>query len=157
MPIRAYGIKWSRGEIDWPPAEGEPLVLLGRHGESFVNACGQMGLYVLYTGDDLLYLGVARHSLGEQLSSHLDQDRLGAFDRFSWFGFCPVTDTVDDDGTVKLRTVTSLTLGDSKTAMSDVQSLLIRLIRPPGNWRFDPFREADEWLQVKRGDPRPGA
>ena len=150
MPIRAYGVKWQRDQVNWSPVGGE-LMLLGRKGEALVNARDQKGFYVLYRGDELLYLGVARKNLGERLSGHLHQERLREFNRFSWFGFCPVTDTVLPDGTCRLRDVSSLNLGDSKTAIGDVQSLMIRLMRPPGNWRFDPFTQADEWLQVKRG------
>jgi hypothetical protein len=156
MPIRAYGIKWSREEVDWDPGEGGSLVMLGRHGESYMNARDQKGFYVLYSGDDLLYVAVTRTGLGERLADHTQQSRLRHFDRFSWFGFRPVMGPMLPDGTRRLRDVPSLTLGDSKTAIADVQSLLIRLLHPAENRRFDPFRQADEWLQVKRGDPLPG-
>jgi hypothetical protein len=150
MPIRAYGIKWERAQVEWRPPAGE-LMLLGSKGDALVNARDQRGIYVLYQGDELLYLGLARENLGKRLVGHLTQERLREFERFSWFGFCPVTDTVLEDGTRRLRDVSSLNLGDSKTAITDVQSLMIRLMRPPGNWRFDPFKQADEWRQVKRG------
>jgi len=63
-------------------------------GATPVDFNGQRGVYLLYDGREVIYVGRATdRALGTRLYEHII-DRLSTrWDRFSWFGLLPISDT----------------------------------------------------------------
>ena len=68
------------------------------------------GIYVLYKGDEIYYVGLSKRSLRGRLKSHALRDRhKGKWDKFSFYQ-----------------------IGRTKY-IKDIESLLLRVIKPKGN------------------------
>lgn len=63
-------------------------------GATPVDFCGQLGIYLLYDGREVVYVGrTTERPLGRRLYEHT-LDRMSVrWDRFSWFGLLPVSET----------------------------------------------------------------
>lgn len=88
--ITSFGMFWQRDKVLW---ERSPKILGSAHIDSReVDFSGQFGIYLLYDGREVIYVGrVLSRPLGIRLYEHT-QDRLSArWNRFSWFGLRPVT------------------------------------------------------------------
>jgi len=89
--INAFGMFWQRENVLW---RQRPALFGAAHVDACrVDFCDQYGIYLLYEGREVIYVGRAiNRSLGTRLFEHT-QDRLSArWDRFSWFGLRPVRD-----------------------------------------------------------------
>jgi hypothetical protein len=101
-----------------------------RHADFFRAAArGENGVYALYSGQELYYVGLAR-SLSARLKQHLKDRHKGAWDGFSMY----------------------LTASDAH--MRELEALLIRIANPPGNrvsgrlaGARDLKRELKRWMQ----------
>ena len=82
---------WRRNAVEW---QATPK-LLGKQqvGATPVDFNKQLGIYLLYDGREVIYIGrTTDRPLGRRLFEHLS-DRLAArWDRFSWFGLLPVSE-----------------------------------------------------------------
>lgn len=88
--ISSFGMYWSRDAVEWTRS---PRILGKQYGGSTdVDFCNQCGVYLLYDGREVIYVGRAtERGLGIRLYEHT-WDRLASrWDRFSWFGLMPVT------------------------------------------------------------------
>ena len=87
--VTSFGMFWSRINVEW---KATPRLLGMREiGAIPVDFCEQRGLYLLYDGREVIYVGRAtERPLGKRLYEHT-KDRMSArWDRFSWFGVLPV-------------------------------------------------------------------
>lgn len=88
--INAFGMFWRRELVDWK----QKPKLLGQQlkGSDAVNFCDQQGIYLLYDGREVIYVGRSvDRPIGQRLFEHT-RDRLATrWDRFSWFGILPVS------------------------------------------------------------------
>jgi hypothetical protein len=88
--ISSFGMFWRREAIEWI---NNPKIL-GMQGFSAqpVDFSKQIGIYLLYDGREVIYVGRATdHPLGRRLYEHT-LDRLSSrWDRFSWFGVLPIS------------------------------------------------------------------
>ena len=84
--------------------------------ESFINR--RTGIYALFKGSELYYAGLAT-SLRGRLKHHLKNRHKDSWDRFSVY----------------------LTIGDKH--LRELEALLIRVIRPPGNKQIGKFAGAE--------------
>ncbi|NLB35410.1 MAG: hypothetical protein GX817_06315 [Elusimicrobia bacterium] len=87
--ITSFGMFWSRDNVEW----GSNPKLLGMQqiGASPVNFCNQRGVYLLYDGREVIYVGrTTDGTLGARLYAHTHNRLSGRWDRFSWFGLIPV-------------------------------------------------------------------
>ena len=83
---------WRRDEGEW---NAVPRLLgMQRIGATPVDFCKQIGIYLLYDGREVIYVGrTTDRPLGRRLYEHT-ADRVSArWDRFSWFGLLPVSET----------------------------------------------------------------
>lgn len=90
--VTSFGMFWRRDGIEWSAL---PLLLgMQQIGATPVNFCKQLGIYLLYDGREVIYVGrTTDRPLGRRLYEHT-ADRMSArWDRFSWFGLLPVSDT----------------------------------------------------------------
>jgi hypothetical protein len=89
--ITSFGMFWRRDFVDW---NASPRLLgMQQIGAEPVNFYSQLGIYLLYDGREIIYVGRSTdRPLGKRLYEHT-LDRLSTrWDRFSWFGLLPVSD-----------------------------------------------------------------
>ena len=151
--ISSFGMFWRREEVQWTTPEN--LELHGVQGKSVrgndsqeVNFSRQIGLYLLYDGREVIYVGRSEDSIGKRLCDHL-KDRFAArWNRFSWFGFLPVNEKGE------LGILNSNYKSD--VIISDIEAILIEALEPRQNRKRGDNFKAFEYLQVgrtKQGNP----
>lgn len=90
--VSSFGMFWRRNSIQW----GASPKLLGMQqlGATPVDFNKQLGIYLLYDGREVIYIGrTTDRPLGRRLYEHT-LDRLAArWDRFSWFGLLQVSES----------------------------------------------------------------
>jgi hypothetical protein len=91
--ITSFGIFWRRESVYWRSGV-TGLLGMQQRGATEVDFGGQLGIYLLYDGREVIYIGRATdRPLGKRLYEHT-QDRLAArWNRFSWFGLLPVAES----------------------------------------------------------------
>jgi hypothetical protein len=138
--VQALGMYWRRDYVTWSTAPR----LYGQQqtGASVVDLASQLGIYLLYDTREAVYVGRALDQpLGRRLFQHTSDRLNGRWDRFSWFGLCPVT----DKGEIRSPSLDGLTLG---ALVATLEALLIEGLEPRQNRkRGDEFR-AVEYQQV---------
>lgn len=89
--ITSFGMFWRKEAVEW--AATPKLLGMQQIGATPVDFCKQLGIYLLYDGREVIYVGrTTDRPLGRRLYEHTI-DRLSArWDRFSWFGLLPVSD-----------------------------------------------------------------
>jgi len=89
--ISSFGMFWRRSAVEWSPTP--KLLGMQEIGAEAVDFSKQLGVYLLYDGREVIYVGRATdRALGRRLYEHTF-DRLSTrWDRFSWFGFLPVSE-----------------------------------------------------------------
>ena len=89
--VTSFGMFWRREAVEWARTPR----LLGKQqiGATAVDFNQQRGVYLLYDGREVIYVGRATdRALGTRLYEHT-LDRMSArWNRFSWFGLLPVSD-----------------------------------------------------------------
>lgn len=129
---------WRRAEVDW---RAKPKILgMQRLGATPVNFFKQLGIYLLYDGREVIYVGrTTEGQLGRRLYEHT-RDRLSArWDRFSWFGLLPVT----EEGEISA-------LPDSYIAANHIpalEAILIEALEPCQNRKRGDDLSEVEYLQ----------
>jgi len=122
--IQAYGMYWARDSVVW----NRSARLLGKQqiGADAVNVSGQIGLYLLYDGREVIYVGRSiERPIGVRLFEHT-QDRLKArWDRFSWFGL----HKIQEDGNLTSE-IPNL---DSSNMIRALEAVLIESLEPRQN------------------------
>ncbi|MSU79845.1 MAG: hypothetical protein EXS16_17375 [Gemmataceae bacterium] len=89
--ISSFGMFWRREAIEWIPT---PRILgMQQLGAKVVNFHKQLGIYLLYDGREVIYVGRSTdRPLGRRPFEHT-ADRLSTrWDRFSWFGVLPISE-----------------------------------------------------------------
>jgi len=139
--INAFGMFWSRDKVLW--ATKPRLLGKQQSGSTPVDFSGQRGVYLLYDGRDVVYVGrTTDQPLGVRLNQHIGDRLNGRWDRFSWFGVC----RVGDDGALSTQAAETYSL---ESLIVTMEALLIEGLEPPQNRkRGDDFR-AVEFLQVE--------
>jgi hypothetical protein len=139
--INAFGMYWTRDQVLWA---AKPRILGAQQpGSTPVDFCDQRGVYLLYDGRSVVYVGrTTVQPLGTRLIQHISDRLNGRWDRFSWFGVYPVNASGD------LNT-TAAGGYDLNMLIVTMEALLIEGLEPPQNRkRGDDFR-AVEFLQVR--------
>ena len=90
--VTSFGMFWRRSAVEW--VSTPKLLGMQEIGATPVNFFAQLGVYLLYDGREAIYVGrTTDRPLGRRLYEHT-LDRMSArWDRFSWFGLLPVSDT----------------------------------------------------------------
>ncbi|WP_218830264.1 HTH domain-containing protein [Rhodococcus sp. 14-2496-1d] len=139
--INAFGIFWHRDETMWSE---KPIRLLGEQqsGSAPVDFGEQVGVYLLYDGSRIVYVGrVTEPRMGLRLWEHTRDRHKGRWDRFSWFGVRPV----DDNGILAAARSDSI---EVNTLIATMEALLIEGLEPPQNRRKGDGFNAVEFIQV---------
>jgi len=139
--IHAFGMYWSRQNVLWTST----AKILGQQqpGSTPVDFANEKGVYLLYDGRDVVYVGrTTDQPLGVRLRQHVSDRLNGRWDRFSWFGVYPVAES----GALDVAAVGPY---DLTMLIATMEALLIEGLEPPQNRkRGDDFR-AVEFLQVE--------
>jgi len=88
--VSSFGMFWRREAIEWTAT---PKIFgMQQIGAEAVDFAKQIGIYLLYDGREIIYVGRStERPLGRRLYEHT-MDRLATrWDRFSWFGVLPVS------------------------------------------------------------------
>jgi hypothetical protein len=138
--INAFGIYWNRDLVYWKT--NPELLGIQQIGAKEVNFKDQKGVYLLHDTRETIYVGQAiEQTLGQRLKNHTS-DRLGGrWNRFSWFGFYPVTNTGKLSCEVNFKDLTVRDLGDI------LEAILIESIEPRQNRKQGNLFSGIEYLQ----------
>ncbi|MDI1229168.1 MAG: HTH domain-containing protein [bacterium] len=139
--INAFGMYWAREKVLW---SNNPKILGRQQTQSTaVNFCNQKGVYLLYDGHKVVYVGrTTEQPIGLRLRQHIDDRLNGRWDRFSWFGIYSVTEAGELDSNDEIQF-------SLHNLIATMEAVLIEGLEPPQNRkRGDDFR-AIEYLQVE--------
>jgi hypothetical protein len=90
--ISSFGMFWRKDAIEWTATP--KLLGMQQIGATPVDFCKQLGIYLLYDGREVIYVGrTTDRPLGRRLYEHTSDRMSARWDRFSWFGLLPVSDS----------------------------------------------------------------
>jgi hypothetical protein len=89
--VTSFGMFWRKEAIEWI---AKPKILgMQQIGATAVDFFKQLGIYLLYDGREVIYVGrTTDRPLGRRLYEHTIDRMSARWDRFSWFGLLPVSD-----------------------------------------------------------------
>ncbi len=139
--LNAFGMFWRRDEVDWDQ-RGQALLGAQLKAAQAINFAEQVGVYILYSGDRVIYVGrITEPRLGPRLWDHTRDRLTGRWDRFSWFGVRAVA----DDGTLGPVPVGNFAI---EMLVATMEALLIEGLEPPQNRRRGDGFNATEFIQT---------
>jgi len=140
--ITSLGMFWRRDAIEWVAAP--KLLGMQQIGAKAVDFCQQAGIYLLYDGREVVYVGRSTdRPLGRRLYEHTYDRFSTRWDRFSWFGLRPVS----DDGELGEMPKSC----QSETIIPALEAVLIEALEPRQNRRRGDDLSDVEYFQ--KNDP----
>ncbi|HXC17642.1 MAG TPA: HTH domain-containing protein [Holophagaceae bacterium] len=136
--VSSFGMFWRRNAIEWMATP--KLLGMQQIGATPVDFNKQLGIYLLYDGREVIYIGrTTDRPLGRRLYEHTS-DRLAArWDRFSWFGLLPVSEA---------GALGSLpTTYDAAKMIPALEAILIEALEPRQNRKRGDDLTAVEYIQ----------
>ena len=137
--VSSFGMFWRKDAVEWIPSPN--LLGMQQIGAEPVNFCKQLGIYLLYDGREVIYVGrTTERPLGRRLYEHT-VDRMSArWDRFSWFGLLPVSD--------KGELCALPSQYDAAKIIPALEAILIEALEPRQNRKRGDDLAAVEYLQI---------
>ncbi len=137
--ITSFGMFWRRNGVDW---KASPRLLgMQNIGATTVDFCQQLGIYLLYDGREVIYVGRSTdRPLGRRLYEHTFDRLATRWDRFSWFGLLPVFES-GDLGQMPDHHATSLII-------PALEAVLIEAVEPRQNRKRGDDLAAVEFIQT---------
>jgi hypothetical protein len=136
--ITSFGMFWRKEAIEWSATP--KLLGMQQIGATPVDFYKQLGIYLLYDGREVIYVGrTTDRPLGKRLYEHT-VDRLSArWDRFSWFGLLPVS----EEGNIG----TLPEVYNAAKLIPALEAVLIEALEPRQNRKRGDDLAAVEYLQ----------
>lgn len=146
--IRNYGLFWNIKNVYWGAGSqaGKLLGVLSTNvTDDPVDFRDQRGIYVLYGGYDLVYVGQNNNQeLLARLKQHKKDDLAGRWDRFSWYGLRAVK---SDGGLAQYNQAVHATNED---VLNHIEAILIHSAEPKLNRQGGRFGdEIERYLQSR--------
>lgn len=139
--INNFGIYWNRNFVDWRKNNPDLLGKL-QTSENEINFKDQIGIYLLYDSREIIYVGQAiQRSIAKRLKEHTLDRLSGRWDRFSCFGFYPVSDNGVLNKDISHSSIRLEDLGDI------LEAILIESIEPRQNRKQGNSFQNLEYLQ----------
>lgn len=89
--ITSFGMFWRKEAVEW--ISKPKLLGMQQIGATPVDFNKQLGIYLLYDGREVIYVGrTTDRPLGKRLYEHTIDRMSTRWDRFSWFGLLPVSE-----------------------------------------------------------------
>ncbi|HEX8339790.1 MAG TPA: hypothetical protein VF624_02670, partial [Tepidisphaeraceae bacterium] len=86
--VSSFGMFWRRSAVEWVATP--KLLGMQQIGATSVDFFMQLGVYLLYDGREVIYVGrTTDRPLGRRLFEHTIDRMSARWDRFSWFGLLP--------------------------------------------------------------------
>ncbi len=140
--ISSFGMFWRKDAIEWGP--NPKLLGMQQIGATPVDFCKQLGIYLLYDGREVIYVGrTTDRPLGRRLYEHTIDRMSVRWDRFSWFGLLPVSQT----GALGALPISY----DAAKLIPALEAILIEALEPRQNRKRGDDLAAVEYIQ--RVDP----
>ena len=138
--ITSFGMFWRRDFVRWSTSPA--LLGMQQIGAEPVEFGKQSGIYLLYDGREVIYVGrTTERPLGRRLYEHT-ADRLSSrWDRFSWFGLLPVSD--------KGRLQPLPSDYQASKLIPALEAVLVEALEPRQNRKRGDDLSAVEYLQVE--------
>lgn len=140
--ISSFGMFWQKDAVEWCP--NPKLLGMQQIGAMPVDFCKQLGIYLLYDGREVIYVGrTTDRPLGRRLYEHTIDRMSVRWDRFSWFGLLPVS----ENGVLGQLPTTF----DALKLIPALEAILIEALEPRQNRKRGDDLAAVEYIQ--RIDP----
>jgi hypothetical protein len=140
--VSSFGMFWRREAIEWVATP--KLLGMQQIGATPVDFTKQLGIYLLYDGREVIYVGrTTERPLGRRLFEHTIDRMSARWDRFSWFGLLPVSEA----GALGKLPSTF----DATKMIPALEAILIEALEPRQNRKRGDDLAAVEYLQ--RIDP----
>lgn len=140
--ISSFGMFWQKDAVEWIATP--KLLGMQQIGATPVDFYKQLGIYLLYDGREVIYVGrTTDRPLGRRLYEHTIDRMSARWNRFSWFGLLPVS----EDG--KLGSLPEQY--DAAKLIPALEAILIEALEPRQNRKRGDDLAAVEYLQ--RVDP----
>ena len=140
--VSSFGMFWRRDAVEWIATPR--LLGMQQIGATPVDFNKQLGIYLLYDGREVIYVGrTTERPLGRRLFEHTSDRLSSRWDRFSWFGFLPVS----EQGALGVIPSTF----DAAKLIPALEAILIEALEPRQNRKRGDDLAAVEYIQ--RIDP----
>jgi hypothetical protein len=140
--VSSFGMFWRREAVEWIATPR--LLGMQQIGATPVDFSKQLGVYLLYDGREVIYVGrTTDRPLGRRLFEHTSDRMSSRWDRFSWFGFLPVS----EQGSLGILPATL----DTAKLIPALEAILIEALEPRQNRKRGDDLAAVEYIQ--RVDP----
>lgn len=140
--VTSFGMFWRREAVEWIATPR--LLGMQQIGATPVDFNRQLGIYLLYDGREVIYVGRSTdRPLGRRLFEHTSDRMSSRWDRFSWFGLLPVS----DQGVLGALPSTF----DAAKLIPALEAILIEALEPRQNRKRGDDLAAVEYIQ--RIDP----
>jgi hypothetical protein len=137
--ITSFGMFWRREAIEWTSTP--KLLGVAQGSNTPVNFCKQIGVYLLYDGREVIYVGrTTEKTLGKRLYDHTLNRLSTRWDRFSWFGLLPISE-IGEIGSLPAAY-------EAKNIIPALEAILIEALEPRQNRKRGDDLNAVEFSQV---------
>jgi len=140
--VTSFAMFWRRSAVEWLATP--KLLGMQEIGATPVDFYKQLGIYLLYDGREVIYVGRSTdRPIGRRLFEHTIDRMSARWDRFSWFGLLPVSE---------LGQLGSLPANyEAAKIIPALEAILIEALEPRQNRKRGDDLAAVEYIQ--RVDP----